>query len=232
MSAIADRYPELTALHHEFMRALSQDPEPQYGAAYLWYQGLEFKRSDRKPSATSRGHEQLHYLNGAEQGKRVPGQNFPKAGTPKEVCSALISQGAADWEGPFQINFRYDRNAEGVWSGGYSIETSAKHREIVAGRTEYDDAIAAALNANWDDDTQARRLSFVSGDKNGLFLMVRRAKGTEYLELDPPLQQAWDALVAYLKGHGVRHIYVVNYKLTKPTSRLREGDNMQLIYCI
>jgi hypothetical protein len=231
MATIEDHYPELTELHLEFMRALANDPEPPFNSAYLWYQGLQFERDGRQPSATSRGHEALCYLDVTEQKKKVPGQTFPPGKSPKEVCSTLISRHAADWQGPYQINFRYDRNAQGVWSGFYSVETSAKHRDIVAGRTEYDNAIAAALKNNWDDDTQARRLVLGSLGPEPK-LVVRRNKGPDYLEPDPALRQAWDSLAEYLKGHGVRYIYVVDYTLTKPTSRLREGDNLKLIYSV
>ena len=184
MSASTDRYPELTTLHHEFLRALTADPEPQRNAAYLWYQGIVFSRDAGNPSATARGHEGLRYLHVTQQGKTVPGQNFVKGQTPAEVLSGLISRNAADWDGPYQINFRYDRSSDGVWAGFYSIETSAQHRDIVAGRAAIDLRIAAALKAGWQPDIDERMLTYGSkGDDPGPKVIdTRKSGGSERID--------------------------------------------------
>lgn len=236
MSTIADRYPELTELHHEFMRALSEDRAPKHDSAFLWYQAIEMDRDPLKPSARCRGHEQLTYLNVTAEGGKVPGQRFATGKSPKELCTALISRHAADWDGPYQINFRYNRNSEGVWSGFYSIETSAQHRDILAGRAEFDKAIAAVLKDQtpWDTQLAARRLEYGSvGEDPGPNLILRKKKGpSERLPADPALKAAFDALVEYLKSKGVKDLYYVSYTLTKPTARLYEGDNMQVSYSV
>jgi hypothetical protein len=232
MSTIDERYPELTELHHEFMRALTADPKPLCKSAYFWYQAIEFNRSPRKPSATSRGHELLLYLNKTEQKKRVPGQEFAKGKTPKEVCSTLISRHAADWDGPYQITFRYDRNSKGIWSGFYGIETSAQHRDIVAGRAPYDDAIADALRKSWQPNMASRFLSYgsVGNDPGPKVIETQKSGDYERIDAAPALQSAWEALAEYLKGRGVRYIYHAKFSLSKPTARLRDGDNAQVIY--
>ena len=234
MSTIDERYPELKELHHEFLRALTADPKPQYKAAFLWYQGIQFDRDPQEPSATTRGHEALLYLNKTEQMKRVPGQAFAKGKTPKEVCSALISRHAADWDGPYQINFRYERNSKGIWSGFYSIETSAQHRDIVSGRAPYDLAIADALKRGWQPDMDRRHLDYgsVGKDPGPKMIDTRKSGDHDRLDADPPLQAAWEALVEYLKGRGVRYIYWGSFSLGKPTSRLRDGDNARVTYCV
>jgi hypothetical protein len=174
----------------------------------------------------------LLYLNKTEQKKRVPGQEFPKGKTPKEVCSTLISRHAADWDGPYQINFRYDRNSKGIWSGFYSIETSAQHRDIVAGRAPYDDAIADALRKSWPPNMASRFLSYgsVGNDPGPKVVETQKSGDYERIDADPTLQSAWEALAEYLKGRGVRYIYTAKFSLSKPTARLRDGDNAQVIY--
>jgi hypothetical protein len=47
MSTIDDRYPELTELHHEFMRALTADPKPLCKSAFFLRYGIEFDRNPR-----------------------------------------------------------------------------------------------------------------------------------------------------------------------------------------
>jgi hypothetical protein len=236
MTTIGDRYPELTTLHQEFMRALAADKKPQSDHAYLWYQGIDFDRNKRKPSATTRGTDSLYYLKVdgelRQKGSAVPDQKFAKAKTPKEVCSGLISRHADDWDGPYQINFRYERNSKGIWSGFYSIETSAQHRDTVVGRKEYDAAIAAALGATWEKGTKVRQLMKVQGKRPGILLVVENESGTTYSEPDPALKEAWDNVVGYLKSKGMRELYAVNYELTKPTSRLVEDDTVKLIYSV
>ncbi len=236
MSITDDRYPELNELHQEFMRALKNDPAPKRNAAFLWYQGIVMERDPAKPSARCRGHEQLSFLNGTAEAGVVPGQQFAPGKGPKEVCTEVISRHAANWEGPHQINFRYDRNAEGLWSGFYSIETSSHHRDILAGRAEYDKKIAAALKLDvpWEANIEQRRLEYGSvGDDPGPNLIVRKKTGpSERTPADGALKDAFDALVGYLKSQKVRNVYYVSYGLKKPNARLVEGDNMQVIYSV
>ena len=234
MSTIDERYPELTELHHEFMRALTADPKPLCKSAFFWYQGIEFDRSASKPSATSRGHELLLYLNKTEQKKRVPGQGFPKGKTPKEVCSTLISRHAADWDGPYQINFRYDRSSKGIWSGFYSIETSAQHRDIVAGRAPYDEAIADALKKSWPPNIVERILDYgsVGNDPGPKVIDTEKSGDYERRDAEPALRSAWEAVADYLKSRGVRYVYHGEFSLAKPTARLRDGDNARVLYSV
>ncbi len=91
MSTTTDRYPELTELHHEFMRALAEDPAPKHPAAYLWYQAIEMDRDPLKPSARCRGHEQLTYLNVTAVGGKVPNQRFAPGKSPKELRVLLTT---------------------------------------------------------------------------------------------------------------------------------------------
>jgi hypothetical protein len=233
MTTIGERYPELTQLHHEFTRALSEDPAPKFPDAFLWYQGIDFERDPLKPSARTRGHEHLTYLNFTAGGGKVPGQQFAPDKTPPKICSNLISRHAADWEGPYQINFRYTRSSEGIWSGFYSVESSAQHRDIVAGRAECDRQIGDALRASWGPDVQSLLLDYGSlGEDPGPRLITRRPGGTERVAAPAPIQAAWQTLDGYLKSRGVKQLYNASYKLMKPNSRLRDGDNVQLIYCV
>jgi hypothetical protein len=232
MSTIEDRYAELTALHHEFMRALTADPKPLCKAAFFVRHGIEFNRGLQTPSATSGGHELLLYLNKTEQKKRVPGQEFPNGKTPKEVCSSLISRHAADWDGPYQINFRYDRNSKGIWSGFYSIETSAQRRDIIAGRAPYVEAIADALRKTWPPNIVERFLSYgsVGNDPGPKVIDTEKSGDYERRDAEPELRSAWEALADYLKSRGVRYIYTGSFSLAKPTARLRDGDNAKVVY--
>jgi len=234
MTTIGDRYPELNDLHHEFMRALSEDPAPKFPDAFLWYQGIDFGRDPLKPSARCRGHAQLTYLNVTAEAGKVPGQQFAPDKAPPKVCTELISRHAADWQGPYQINFRYTRNSEGIWSGFYSIETSAQHRDIVAGRAGFDKLIAEALKAGWEPNLVERILTYgsVGEDPGPKMINTRKSGAYERLDADPKLQEAWKATVNYLKGQGARQIYNAKFKLTKPTGRLRDGDNAEIFYCI
>jgi len=232
MSTIDERYSELTELHHEFMRALTHDPKPLCKSAFFVRYGINFDREAREPSATAGGHELLLYLNKTEQKKRVPGQEFAKGKTPKELCSALISRHAADWDGPYQINFRYDRNSKGIWSGSYSIETSAQHRDLVAGRAPYIEAIADALKKTWPPQIVERYLTYGSqgNDPGPKVIDTQKSGDYERLDAEPAVKAAWEELAKYLKGKGVRHIYTATFSLGKPSARLRDGDNAKLVY--
>src|SRR5688572_16797636 len=106
MARVEQSYPELDKLDKEFLRALGADKKPKSKKAMLWYQGIEFDRDSKKPSATCRGHERLNYMQISDLDE-VPGQKFPKGKTPAEICTEIISKNAGDWNGPYQINFRY-----------------------------------------------------------------------------------------------------------------------------
>jgi hypothetical protein len=232
MPKVERSYPELDKLDKEFLRALGADKKSKARKAMLWYQGIEFDRDSTKPSATCRGHELLNYMKISETDE-VPGQKFPKGKTPPEVCTELISKNAGDWNGPYQINFRYDRDSKGVWSGGYTIETSAQHRDIVAGRRDFDKAIEEALRADWKKDIQQRMLSWGSdNDDPGPKRLTRRESGSERVDATGELKEAWDELIEYLKSSGVRDVYSARFKLTKPTGRLRDGDSAEVFYSL
>ena len=117
------KLPELDEIHQHFLGALSNDANPPSNVALFWHEAVSVKRDAEAPDAITRGPTFLTYYDGPSEICDVPGQDFVPGKLPFRVCERMIKQGAATYEGPRLISFRYDRE-NGTWVGGYTIETS------------------------------------------------------------------------------------------------------------
>jgi hypothetical protein len=110
---VPDIATELDLLHGAFLGALDADPAPLADAAVFCYEAIGFDRNSTAPKATCRGTSFMHYKQGPKQLRDVPGQAFATEALPAKVCTRLISEAAASWDGPRSISFRYERTDGG-----------------------------------------------------------------------------------------------------------------------
>ncbi len=223
--------PELDEIHQRFLDALSSDQDPPSTVALFWHEAISVKRAPDAPDAITRGTTRLKYFDGPSMVRDVPSLNFPEDKRPFAVCERLIKQGAATYEGPRMISFRYDRESTG-WVGGYSVETSAQYRDLVVGRAEIDARLVDALRSKWKKGLTNLALVYgVHGWKEwGPKLKLSKGFAAELLDPSPEILEPWNELVAYMTSHGVKHIYYASIAIDKPTAKPREGEGIQFQY--
>ncbi len=223
--------PELDELHQQFHTALTNDANSPSNVALFWHEATRVKRDPEAPDAITGGPAFLKYYNGPSMVRDVPGQAFEPGKLPFRVCERLIKQGAATYEGPRLISFRYERqNTE--WVGGYSVETSQQYRDLVVGRTEIDARLVNALRPRWKKGlTHVSLVYGVHGWKEwGPKLKLSKGFDAELLDPPPEILEAWNELVAYMKANGVKHIYYADISIDKASAKVREGEGIQLHY--
>jgi hypothetical protein len=226
------RYPELDEIDQEFSRALAADPEPLSNTALFWQEGLDFE--PEIPRVRTRGDYVLMYQNGHKTVGKVPGPSFETGKRPADVCCALMTKHAASPDGPRMIAFRYERAPDASWAGGYSIETQQQFEALVKARRPLDAKFTEALRKHFTPDVDGVTLRYgaPSWQDPGPQLVISKVgeQRATFNAPDSDLRRLWDELLDCLKGHRVRHLYSVTMSLDKPKSRLREGDNLQLLY--
>lgn len=227
------RFLELDEMGAKFSRALAADEKPAANAATFWYQLLGY--NPKLNRALSRGNSALMYQEGHRVLGKVPGQEFAVEKLPDPICTELMNAHGGDKDGPRLISFRYERLANGKWIGGYTIETQREYSELVKSRKQLDAKFADALSKEFAPEVQSVELAYgeSSWAEPGPQLVVSR-KGERYAsfsKVEGELRQLWDELSDHLRGHGVRHLYSASIRLDKAKSQLREGDNIQLLYC-
>ncbi len=221
----------LDELDRAFREALARDSDPPTHLALYWHEAVAMKRDAAAPGAQTRGSNALYYMDGTSTEHEVPNVELPVDRLPDKVCQALIQREAASWEGPRSIHFRYERADDGAWSGGYTIETSSQYRELVQGRADLDRRLGAALAALVIGDVERVSLLYgVDGWKDpGPKLKVKRAK-PQLVDPDPAIAALWAELVAYMREHGVKHLYYADLTVYDATTVIREGRGIQLLY--
>jgi hypothetical protein len=151
-----------------------------------------------------------------------------------EIDQAFARALAADPEGPRVITFRYERGADGVWSGGYSIETHQQYEELVKARKALDAKLTEALRKHFAAGVETVSLTYGvrSWAEPGPKLVISKAgePRASFNDPDPELWSLWHELLELLKGRGFRHVYRADMTLDKPKARLREGDNLRVRY--
>ena len=222
---------ELDELHQRFLEVLSNDSAPPSNVALFWHEAVSVKRDPAAPDAVTRGPAFLTYYDGPSEVRDVPGQDFVPTKLPFRVCERLIKQGAATYEGPRLISFRYDRRGS-EWGGGYTIETSQQYRDLVVGRAAIDARLVDALRPHWKKGLSHVSLLYgVDGWKEwGPRLQLTKGFDGEHLDPPPEILEAWNELVAYMKANGVKHIYYADISIDKASAKAREGEGIQLHY--
>ena len=225
------KLPELDEIHQPFLGALSNDANAPSTVALFWHEAISMKRDPAAPDAVTRGPTRLKYYDGPSMVRDVPGLDFPEDKRPFAVCERLIKRGAATYEGPRSISFRYDRESTG-WVGGYSVETSAQYRDLVVGRAAIDARLVDALRPKWKKGlTNVALVYGVHGWKEW-GPKLKLSKGFQAELSDPPLEilEPWNELVAYMTSHGMKHLYYASIAIDKPSAKPREGEGIQLQY--
>ncbi len=125
----------------------------------------------------------------------VPGQDFTDEKLPFHICEALIKQGAASYEGPRSISFRYEQH-NGRWTGGYTVETSQQYRDLVIGRAAIDSRIVDALRKRWTDGvTRVGLLYGVHGWKEWGPKLKVSGVDAQLSDPTPDVLEPWNELV-------------------------------------
>lgn len=226
-------YPELDELNEAFLKMLRADPQPLSNTALLWHELLQVYPDSSSVKVRSRGDDCLLYMNGHASLKEVPGRNFADGKRPNGVCKQLMTDHRSSEDCPHFITFRYDRSPEGMWSGGYRIETQKQYLAMVEGRKAVDEKLTKALQQHFVEGVE--RVTVIYGLRRwtepGPMLGIER-ETLDFTPVEGELKQAWEEAMAYLKSVGMQHLYYAELELEKPKAKLREGQNIRFQYSV
>lgn len=204
----------LEDLHATFRELLLNEPKPESDLALFWHEVAPTSPVNGGLGVITRGLNALTFHQGCRELDPIPSQfKLPKEDWPERVCRRVFTEGSSGPDGIHRVTYRYERGADGVWSGGFAVETNRQVEALQTDRAALDARLLDWMTAQWTSETVSMgfQYGFPNWDTPGPRYRIQDEKKNVFLDPPPALQEIFADLVRLVHAHGHAHLYTFGY---------------------